>query len=130
MKRSLRYNIICAVSSAIAAALFQVLFCFADSMLVQMILIIVTSALFLLPFVYNLRIIRGFQIDRVSRFVLCDLVFVIIPAVVVSVVAEALLAPVSEVRLADGIGSLILIGLLLLEAVVFWTLYFIFDRIS
>ena len=130
MKRSLSYNIICAVCSAILAALFQVLFCFAKSMLSQMILIVATSVLFLIPFIINLKTIKSFQIDKIRRFVLCDLLFVILPVALISVITEVILTPVAEVRLADGIGSLILISVLLLEAIIFWVLYFLFDKLS
>lgn len=130
MKRSSTYNIICAVCAGIAAVLFQVLFCFVRSMAVQMVLLVVTSVLFLIPFVINLRVIKGYYIDRLSRFILSDFLCVILPAAVMSVAAELIISPLSEVRITDGIGSLILIAIVLLEAVIFWIAYFIANKIS
>ncbi len=130
MKRSSTYNIICAVCAGIAAVLFQVLFCFVRSMAVQMVLLVVTSVLFLIPFVINLRVIKGYYVDRLSRFILSDFLCVVLPAAVMSAVTELVISPLSEVRITDGIGSLILIAIVLLEAVIFWIAYFIANKIS
>ncbi len=130
MKRSSTYNIICAICAGIAAVLFQVLFCFVRSMAVQMVLLVVTSVLFLIPFVINLRVIKGYYIDRLSRFILGDFLCVILPAAVMSAVTELVISPFSEVRITDGIGSLILIAIVLLEALIFWIAYFIANKIS
>ncbi len=130
MKRSSTYNIICAICAGIAAVLFQVLFCFVRSMAVQMVLLVVTSVLFLIPFVINLRVIKGYYIDRLSRFILGDFLCVILPAAVMSAVTELVISPFSEVRITDGIGSLILIAIVVLEALIFWIAYFIANKIS
>ncbi len=130
MKRSSTYNIICAICAGIAAVLFQILFCFVRSMAVQMVLLVVTSVLFLIPFVINLRVIKGYYIDRLSRFILGDFLCVILPAAVMSAVTELVISPFSEVRITDGIGSLILIAIVVLEALIFWIAYFIANKIS
>ncbi len=130
MKRSSTYKIICAICAGIAEVLFQILFCFVRSMAVQMVLLVVTSVLFLIPFVINLRVIKGYYIDRLSRFILGDFLCVILPAAVMSAVTELVISPFSEVRITDGIGSLILIAIVVLEALIFWIAYFIANKIS
>ena len=114
MKRTAKLNLITAVCSGMLAAIFQIVFCFAPSMAMQVVLLVVTALLYLTPFVINLKTVRDYCIDRVSRFVLYDLLFVLAPAAFISVLTELIVTPFAEVRLADGIASLILIGILLI----------------
>ncbi len=130
MKRTAKLNLLTAVCSGMLAAIFQIVFCFAPSMSMQVVLLVVTALLYLTPFVINLKTVRDYCIDRVSRFVLYDLLFVLAPAAFISVLTELIVTPFAEVRLADGIGSLILIGILLVESLIFWLAYYITYKLS
>lgn len=130
MKRTAKLNLITAVCSGVLAAIFQIVFCFAPSMAMQVVLLVVTALLYLTPFVINLKTVRDYCIDRVSRFVLYDLLFVLAPAAFISVLTELIVTPFAEVRLADGIASLILIGILLVESLIFWLAYYITYKLS
>lgn len=130
MKRTAKLNLITAVCSGMLAAIFQIVFCFAPSMTMQVVLLVVTALLYLTPFVINLKTVRDYCIDRVSRFVLYDLLFVLAPAAFISVLTELIVTPFAEVRLADGIASLILIGILLVESLIFWLAYYITYKLS
>ena len=130
MKRTAKLNLLTAVCSGMLAAIFQIVFCFAPSMAMQVVLLVVTALLYLTPFVINLKTVRDYCIDRVSRFVLYDLLFVLAPAVFISVLTELIVTPFAEVRLADGIASLILIGILLVESLIFWLAYYITYKLS
>lgn len=130
MKRTAKLNLIIAVCSGMLAAIFQIVFCFAPSMAMQVVLLVVTALLYLTPFVINLKTVRDYCIDRVSRFVLYDLLFVLAPAAFISVLTELIVTPFAEVRLADGIASLILIGILLVESLIFWLAYYITYKLS
>ena len=130
MKRTAKLNLIIAVCSGMLAAIFQIVFCFAPSMAMQVVLLVVTAMLYLTPFVINLKTVRDYCIDRVSRFVLYDLLFVLAPAAFISVLTELIVTPFAEVRLADGIASLILIGILLVESLIFWLAYYITYKLS
>lgn len=130
MKRTAKLNLLTAVCSGMLAAIFQIVFCFAPSMAMQVVLLVVTALLYLTPFVINLKTVRDYCIDRVSRFVLYDLLFVIAPAAFISVLTELIVTPFAEVRLADGIASLILIGILLVESLIFWLAYYITYKLS
>lgn len=130
MKRTAKLNLLTAVCSGMLAAIFQIVFCFAPSMAMQVVLLVVTALLYLTPFVINLKTVRDYCIDRVSRFVLYDLLFVLAPAAFISVLTELIVAPFAEVRLADGIASLILIGILLVESLIFWLAYYITYKLS
>lgn len=130
MKRTAKLNLITAVCSGMLAAIFQIVFCFAPSMAMQVVLLVVTALLYLTPFVINLKTVRDYCIDRVSRFVLYDLLFVLAPAAFISVLTELIVTPFAEVRLADGIASLILIGILLVESLIFWLAYYITYKLT
>ena len=130
MKRTAKLNLLTAVCSGMRAAIFQIVFCFAPSMAMQVVLLVVTALLYLTPFVINLKTVRDYCIDRVSRFVLYDLLFVLAPAAFISVLTELIVTPFAEVRLADGIASLILIGILLVESLIFWLAYYITYKLS
>ena len=130
MKRTAKLNLLTAVCSGMLAAIFQIVFCFAPSMAMQVVLLVVTALLYLTPFVINLKTVRDYCIDRVSRFVLYDLLFVLAPAAFISVLTELFVTPFAEVRLADGIASLILIGILLVESLIFWLAYYITYKLS
>ena len=130
MKRTAKLNLLTAVCSGMLAAIFQIVFCFAPSMAMQVVLLVVTALLYLTPFVINLKTLRDYCIDRVSRFVLYDLLFVLAPAAFISVLTELIVTPFAEVRLADGIASLILIGILLVESLIFWLAYYITYKLS
>lgn len=130
MKRTAKLNLITAVCSGMLAAIFQIVFCFAPSMAMQVVLLVVTALLYLTPFVINLKTVRDYCIDRVSRFVLYDLLFVLAPAAFISVLTELIVTPFAEVRLADGIASLILIGIMLVESLIFWLAYYITYKLS
>lgn len=130
MKRTAKLNLITAVCSGMLAAIFQIVFCFAPSMAMQVVLLVVTALLYLTPFVINLKTVRDYCIDRVSRFVLYDLLFVLAPAAFISELTELIVTPFAEVRLADGIASLILIGILLVESLIFWLAYYITYKLS
>ena len=130
MKRTAKLNLLTAVCSGMLAAIFQIVFCFAPSMAMQVVLLVVTALLYLTPFVINLKTVRDYCIDRVSRFVLYDLLFVLAPASLISVLTELIVTPFAEVRLADGIASLILIGILLVESLIFWLAYYITYKLS
>ena len=130
MKRTAKVNLLTAVCSGMLAAIFQIVFCFAPSMAMQVVLLVVTALLYLTPFVINLKTVRDYCIDRVSRFVLYDLLFVLAPAAFISVLTELIVTPFAEVRLADGIASLILIGILLVESLIFWLAYYITCKLS
>ena len=130
MKRTAKLNLLTAVCSGMLAAIFQIVFCFAPSMAMQDVLLVVTALLYLTPFVINLKTVRDYCIDRVSRFVLYDLLFVLAPAAFISVLTELIVTPFAEVRLADGIASLILIGILLVESLIFWLAYYITYKLS
>lgn len=130
MKRTAKLNLITAVCSGMLAAIFQIVFCFAPSMAMQVVLLVVTALLYLTTFVINLKTVRDYCIDRVSRFVLYDLLFVLAPAAFISVLTELIVTPFAEVRLADGIASLILIGILLVESLIFWLAYYITYKLS
>lgn len=130
MKRTAKLNLIIAVCSGMLAAIFQIVFCFAPSMAMQVVLLVVTALLYLTPFVINLKTVRDYCIDRVSRFVLYDLLFVLAPAAFISVLTELIVTPFAEVRLADGIASMILIGILLVESLIFWLAYYITYKLS
>lgn len=130
MKRTAKLNLIIAVCSGMLAAIFQIVFCFAPSMAMQVVLLVVTALLYLTPFVINLKTVRDYCIDRVSRFVLYDLLFVLAPAAFISVLTELIVTPFAEVRLADGIASLILIGILLVESLIFWLAYYITYKLT
>ena len=130
MKRTAKLNLITAVCSGMLAAIFQIVFCVAPSMAMQVVLLVVTALLYLTPFVINLKTVRDYCIDRVSRFVLYDLLFVLAPAAFISVLTELIVTPFAEVRLADGIASLILIGILLVESLIFWLAYYITYKLS
>lgn len=130
MKRTAKLNLITAVCSGMLAAIFQIVFCFAPSMAMQVVLLVVTALLYLTPFVINLKTVRDYCIDRVSRFVLYDLLFVLAPTAFISVLTELIVTPFAEVRLADGIASLILIGILLVESLIFWLAYYITYKLS
>ena len=130
MKRTAKLNLLTAVCSGMHAAIFQIVFCFAPSMAMQVVLLVVTALLYLTPFVINLKTVRDYCIDRVSRFVLYDLLFVLAPAAFISVLTELIVTPFAEVRLADGIASLILIGILLVESLIFWLAYYITYKLS
>ena len=130
MKRTAKVNLLTAVCSGMLAAIFQIVFCFAPSMAMQVVLLVVTALLYLTPFVINLKTVRDYCIDRVSRFVLYDLLFVLAPAAFISVLTELIVTPFAEVRLADGIASLILIGILLVESLIFWLAYYITYKLS
>lgn len=130
MKRTAKLNLITAVCSGMLAAIFQIVFCFAPSMAMQVVLLVVTALLYLTPFVINLKTVRDYCIDRVSRFVLYDLLFALAPAAFISVLTELIVTPFAEVRLADGIASLILIGILLVESLIFWLAYYITYKLS
>ena len=129
MKRTAKLNLLTAVCSGMLAAIFQIVFCFAPSMAMQVVLLVVTALLYLTPFVINLKTVRDYCIDRVSRFVLY-LLFVLAPAAFISVLTELIVTPFAEVRLADGIASLILIGILLVESLIFWLAYYITYKLS
>ena len=124
MKRTAKLNLLTAVCSGMLAAIFQIVFCFAPSMAMQVVLLVVTALLYLTPFVINLKTVRDYCIDRVSRFVLYDLLFVLAPAAFISVLTELIVTPFAEVRLADGIASLIL------ESLIFWLAYYITYKLS
>ena len=130
MKRTAKLNLLTAVCSGMLAAIFQIVFCFAPSMAMQVVLLVVTALLYLTPFVINLKTVRDYCIDRVSRFVLYDLLFVLAPAAFISVLTELIVTPFAEVRLADGIASLILIGILIVESLIFWLAYYITYKLS
>ena len=130
MKRTAKLNLLTAVCSGMLAAIFQIVFCFAPSMAMQVVLLVVTALLYLTPFVINLKTVRDYCIDRVSRFVLYDLLFVLAPAAFISALTELIVTPFAEVRLADGIASLILIGILLVESLIFWLAYYITYKLS
>ena len=130
MKRTAKLNLLTAVCSGMLAAIFQIVFCFAPSMAMQVVLLVVTALLYLTPFVINLKTVRDYCIDRVSRFVLYDLLFVLAPAAFISGLTELIVTPFAEVRLADGIASLILIGILLVESLIFWLAYYITYKLS
>ena len=130
MKRTAKLNLLTAVCSGMLAAIFQIVFCFAPSMAMQVVLLVVTALLYLTSFVINLKTVRDYCIDRVSRFVLYDLLFVLAPAAFISVLTELIVTPFAEVRLADGIASLILIGILLVESLIFWLAYYITYKLS
>lgn len=130
MKRTAKLNLLTAVCSGMLAAIFQIVFCLAPSMAMQVVLLVVTALLYLTPFVINLKTVRDYCIDRVSRFVLYDLLFVLAPAAFISVLTELIVTPFAEVRLADGIASLILIGILLVESLIFWLAYYITYKLS
>ena len=130
MKRTAKLNLFTAVCSGVLAAIYQIVFCFAPSMAMQVVLLVVTALLYLTPFVINLKTVRDYCVDRVSRFVLYDLLFVLAPAVFISVLTELIVTPFAEVRLADGIASLILIGILLVESLIFWLAYYITYKLS
>ena len=130
MKRTAKLNLLTAVCSGMLAAIFQIVFCFAPSMAMQVVLLVVTALLYLTPFVINLKTVRDYCIDRVSRFVLYDLLFVLAPAAFISVLTELIVTPFAEVRLADGLASLILIGILLVESLIFWLAYYITYKLS
>ena len=130
MTRTAKLNLLTAVCSGMLAAIFQIVFCFAPSMAMQVVLLVVTALLYLTPFVINLKTVRDYCIDRVSRFVLYDLLFVLAPAAFISVLTELIVTPFAEVRLADGIASLILIGILLVESLIFWLAYYITYKLS
>lgn len=130
MKRTAKLNLLTAVCSGMLAAIFQIVFCFAPSMAMQVVLLVVTALLYLTPFVINLKTVRDYCIDRVSRFVLYDLLFVLAPAAFISVLTELIVTPFAEVRLADGIASLILIGILLVESLIFWLAYYITYKLT
>ena len=130
MKRTAKLNLITAVCSGMLAAIFQIVFCFAPSMAMQVVLLVVTALLYLTPFVINLKTVRDYCIDRVSRLVLYALLFVLAPAAFISVLTELIVTPFAEVRLADGIASLILIGILLVESLIFWLAYYITYKLS
>ena len=130
MKRTAKLNLLTAVCSGMLAAIFQIVFCFAPSMALQVVLLVVTALLYLTPFVINLKTVRDYCIDRVSRFVLYDLLFVLAPAAFISVLTELIVTPFAEVRLADGIASLILIGILLVESLIFWLAYYITYKLT
>ena len=130
MKRTAKLNLLTAVCSGMLAAIFQIVFCFAPSMAMQVVLLVVTALLYLTPFVINLKTVRDYCIDRVSRFVLYDLLFVLAPAAFISVLTELIVTPFAEVRLADRIASLILIGILLVESLIFWLAYYITYKLS
>lgn len=130
MKRTAKLNLLTAVCSGMLAAIFQIVFCFAPSMAMQVVLLVVTALLYLTPFVINLKTVRDYCIDRVSRFVLYDLLFVLAPAAFISVLTELIVTPFAEVRLADGMASLILIGILLVESLIFWLAYYITYKLS
>lgn len=130
MKRTAKLNLLTAVCSGMLAAIFQIVFCFAPSMAMQVVLLVVTALLYLTPFVINLKTVRDYCIDRVSRFVLYGLLFVLAPAAFISVLTELIVTPFAEVRLADGIASLILIGILLVESLIFWLAYYITYKLS
>lgn len=130
MKRTAKLNLLTAVCSGTLAAIFQIVFCFAPSMAMQVVLLVITALLYLTPFVINLKTVRDYCIDRVSRFVLYDLLFVLAPAAFISVLTELIVTPFAEVRLADGIASLILIGILLVESLIFWLAYYITYKLS
>ena len=130
MKRTAKLNLLTAVCSGMLAAIFQIVFCFAPSMAMQVVLLVVTALLYLTPFVINLKTVRDDCIDRVSRFVLYDLLFVLAPAAFISVLTELIVTPFAEVRLADGIASLILIGILLVESLIFWLAYYITYKLT
>ena len=130
MKRTAKLNLLTAVCSGMLAAIFQIVFCFAPSMAMQVVLLVVTALLYLTPFVINLKTVRDYCIDRVSRFVLYDLLFVRAPAAYISVLSELIVTPFAEVRLADGIASLILIGILLVESLIFWLDFYITYKLS
>ena len=130
MKRTAKLNLITAVCSGMLAAIFQIVFCFAPSMAMQVVLLVVTALLYLTPVVINLKTVRDYCLDRVSRFVLYDLLFVLAPAAFISVLTELIVTPFAEVRLADGIASLILIGILLVESLIFWLAYYITYKLS
>lgn len=130
MKRTAKLNLLTAVCSGMLAAIFQIVFCFAPSMAMQVVLLVVTALLYLTPFAINLKTVRDYCIDRVSRFVLYDLLFVLAPAAFISVLTELIVTPFAEVRLADGIASLILIGILLVESLIFWLAYYITYKLS
>ena len=130
MTRTAKLNLLTAVCSGMLAAIFQIVFCFAPSMSMQVVLLVVTALLYLTPFVINLKTVRDYCIDRVSRFVLYDLLFVLAPAAFISVLTELIVTPFAEVRLADGMASLILIGILLVESLIFWLAYYITYKLS
>ncbi len=130
MKRTAKLNLLTAVCSGMLAGIVQIVFCFAASMAMQDALLVVTALLYLTPFVINLKTVRDYCIDRVSRFVLYDLLFVLAPAAFISVLTELIVTPFAEVRLADGIASLILIGILLVESLIFWLAYYITYKLS
>ena len=130
MKRTAKLNLLTAVCSGMLAAIFQIVLCFSPSMAIQVVMLVVTALLYLTPFVINLKTVRDYCIDRVSRFVLYDLLFVLAPAAFISVLTELIVTPFAEVRLADGIASLILIGILLVESLIFWLAYYITYKLS
>ncbi len=130
MKRTAKYNWICAGCASVFAVIFQIAFCLLENLLSQIVLIIFTAALSLVPYLLNLRIIRGFCVDGIKRFILSDLLFVIVPVIIFSVISEAVVLNFAELRVTDGMGTVILVGIVLLEALVFWLLYFITNKIS
>lgn len=130
MKRTAKLNLFIAVCSGVLAAIYQVVFCFASSIAIQVVLLVVTALLYLTPFVINLKTVRDYCVDRVSRFILYDLLFVLAPAVFFSVLTELVVSPFAEIRLADGIASLILIGILIVESLIFWLAYYITYKLS
>ena len=60
MKRTAKLNLITAVCSGMLAAIFQIVFCFAPSMAMQVVLLVVTALLYLTPFVINLKTVRDY----------------------------------------------------------------------
>lgn len=130
MKRNTAYKryILKAAYSAVVGIVFQVSFQLPSNIILQMILLLVFSTLYVVPFIINVETIKHYEIDGIKPFIIEDALLVFCPAVVCGVVTELICSAVKD---ADdslaGIGSFIFIGIAVFTMLVFWLVYLFFN---
>lgn len=121
-----RGNIIKAAYSAVMGVFFQLAFRLASDFFAQLAFIFVCAVAFCIPMIINMQIIRNYKIKSIRKFILWDLLFTFLPAVIGCVLAEMVYIAAAEVNdLSKGMGSLIFIFISLLLTLLFWFGYFL-----
>ncbi|MEG2003898.1 MAG: hypothetical protein RR057_04800, partial [Clostridia bacterium] len=105
------------------SVLFQIAFSQVKTIEIQLAFTCATCFLMLAPFIVNVIIIKKYDIKTIREFILNDILFVALPAVIASVISEVIVIVCTPKVSVNGIGTVIFAGIVILLMLIFWIVY-------
>ena len=130
MKRNTEYDryIYKAVYAALTGIAFQLAFQLPKDIITQTVLLLISSVLYVVPFIVNVEIIKHYETNGIKPFLLKDTILVFLPAALASVITEMICGVLSNTEgELSGMGTFIFIGIGLFTMLAFWLAYLIFN---